>query len=139
MSSTDDSHRLPQPPQPPVNNGLVINGGTHYVGNQAIGDRAQAFSGSVSFQTQDPAQAARTAELLVYVEQLLEEHRSALADPEGTTRELRRLREELEEEEPQPTVLRRALDRLTEFVQPVTPLVVAVGELAQTVRGTLGA
>jgi hypothetical protein len=127
-------------PQPPVNNGLAINGGTHYVGNQAIGHRAQAFSGSVGFQPQDPAQAAaRTAELLVYVEQLLSEHRAALADPDATTRELRRLREELDEEEPQPPVLRRALDRLTEFVQPVTPLVVAVGELAQTVRGTLGA
>ena len=133
MSNDDSRH------DPPVNNGLVINGGTHYVGNQAIGHRAQAFSGSVGFQPQDAGQAARTAELLVYVEQLLEEHRAALADPDATTRELRRLREELDEAEPQPPVLRRALDRLTEFVQPVTPLVVAVGELAQTVRGALGA
>ncbi|MFJ5266316.1 DUF5955 family protein [Streptomyces sp. NPDC088387] len=124
---------------PPVNNGLVIKGGTHYVGNQAIGHRAQAFSGSVAFQPPSTEQAARTAELLARVEQLLEEHRDALADPEATTRELRRLREELDEEEPQPTVLRRALDRLTEFVQPVTPLAVAVGELTQTVRGALGA
>lgn len=140
MNSSSGDDGRPVAPQPPVNNGLVINGGTHYVGNQAIGNRAQAFSGSVGFQPQDPAQAAaRTAELLVYVEQLLSEHRAALADPEATTRELRRLREELDEEEPQPPVLRRALDRLTEFVQPVTPLVVAVGELAQTVRGTLGA
>ncbi|WP_405770956.1 hypothetical protein [Streptomyces sp. NBC_01538] len=123
-------------PDPPVNNGLVINGGTHYVGNQAIGNHAQAFSGSVTLQ---PQAAARTAELLALVEQLLSEHQASLTDPEATTRELRRLREELDEEEPQPTVLRRALDRLTEFVQPVTPLVVAVGELAQTVRGALGA
>jgi hypothetical protein len=122
-------------PDPPVNNGLVINGGTHYVGNQAIGHRAQAFSGSVGFQ---PQEAARTAELLLHVEQLLSEHREELADPEGTSRELRRLREELDEEEPEPTVLRRALDRLTAFVQPVTPLAIAVGELAQTVRGALG-
>lgn len=136
MSNDDGRH---DPPVPPVNNGLVVQGGTHYVGNQAIGHRAQAFSGSVSFQQQDSGQAARTAELLAYVEQLLEEHRSALADPDATTRELRRLREELDEEEPQPPVLRRALDRLTSFVQPVTPLVVAVGELATTVRGTLGA
>ncbi|GAA3907724.1 hypothetical protein GCM10023084_69970 [Streptomyces lacrimifluminis] len=127
-------------PEPPVNNGLVINGGTHYVGNQAIGHRAQAFSGSVAFQPQDAERAAaRMSELLVHIEQLLAEHREALADPEGTTRELRRLREELDEEEPEPTVLRRALDRLTAFVQPVTPLAVAVGELAQTVRGVLGA
>ena len=126
-------------PEPPVNNGLVINGGTHYVGNQAIGHQAQAFSGSVSFQPQDAEQtAARMSELIVRVEQLLSEHREALADPEATTRELRRLREELDEAEPEPTVLRRALDRLTAFVQPVTPLAVAVGELAQTVRGALG-
>ncbi|MDH6213404.1 DUF5955 family protein [Streptomyces pseudovenezuelae] len=123
---------------PPVNNGVVINGGTHYVGNQAVGHGAQAFSGSVSFQPQDTEQSARTAQLLAHVEQLLTEHRAALADPEATTRELRRLREELDEEEPQPTVLRRALDRLNAFVQPVTPLVVAVGQLAQSVQGLPG-
>lgn len=132
----DDVH--PAPPDPPVNNGVVISGGTHYVGNQAVGHRAQAFSGSVSFQPQEGEQTARTAELLAVVERLLQEHRSALADPDTATRELRRLREELDEEEPQPTVLGRALDRLTGIVQPVTPLVVAVGELAQTVRGALG-
>ncbi|MEU6227250.1 DUF5955 family protein [Streptomyces sp. NPDC047042] len=136
MSGSSEADR----PHPPVNNGLVINGGTQYVGNQAIGERAQAFSGTVAFQPQDPEQtAARTAELLALVERLLSEHRESLSDPEATTRELRRLREELDEEEPQPTVLRRALTRLTEFVQPVTPLAVAVGELAQTVRGALGA
>lgn len=120
---------------PPVNNGVMISGGTHYVGNQAVGHGAQAFSGSVSFQPQD---AERTAELLTLVERLLEEHRAALTDPEATTRELRRLREELDEPEPQPTVLRRALTRLNEFVQPVTPLVVAVGQLAQSVQGLPG-
>jgi hypothetical protein len=120
---------------PPVNNGLMISGGTHYVGNQAVGHGAQAFSGSVSFQPQD---AEHTAELLAHIERLLEEHRAALADPDATTRELRRLREELDESEPQPTVLRRALTRLNEFVQPVTPLVVAVGQLAQSVQGLPG-
>ncbi|MFF7948357.1 DUF5955 family protein [Streptomyces griseorubiginosus] len=120
---------------PPVNNGVMISGGTHHVGNQAVGHRAQAFSGSVSFQPQD---AERTAELLTYVERLLDEHRAALADPDATTRELRRLREELDEPEPEPTVLRRALTRLNEFVQPVTPLVVAVGQLAQSVQGLPG-
>ncbi|MEU3986734.1 hypothetical protein AB0F77_42890 [Streptomyces sp. NPDC026672] len=136
----DDDGRLepPPPPVPPVNNGVVISGGTQYVGNQAVGHRAQAFSGSVSFQHQDPAQAERTAELLSRVEQLVAEHRSALADPDATDRELRRLREELDEAEPQPTVLGRALERLTAFVQPVAPLVVAVGELTQSVRGALG-
>jgi hypothetical protein len=120
---------------PPVNNGVMISGGTHYVGNQAVGHGAQAFSGTVSFQPQD---AERTAELLAYVERLLEEHRTALTDPDATSRELRRLREELDEPDPQPTVLRRALDRLNEFVQPVTPLVVAVGQLAQSVQGLPG-
>ncbi|MEU1054385.1 DUF5955 family protein [Streptomyces sp. NPDC005876] len=121
--------------EPAVNNGLVISGGTHYVGNQAVGQGAQAFAGSVSFSPQDAEQAARTARLLDQVESLLQEHREALADPEATSRELRRLREELDEEEPQPTVLRRALDRLTAFVQPVGPLVTAVGQLAQSVQG----
>ncbi|EGX59623.1 hypothetical protein SZN_11758 [Streptomyces zinciresistens K42] len=123
--------------EPPVNNGLVISGGTHYVGNQAVGRGAQAFSGATSFQ-QDPGQAARTAELLTLVEELLREHRAALADPEATVRELRRLREELDEEEPQPSVLRRALTRLNDFVQPVAPLVVAVGQLAQSVQALPG-
>ncbi|GAA2430871.1 DUF5955 family protein [Streptomyces glaucus] len=133
MGNDDGRH------DPPVNNGLVIKGGTHYVGNQAIGHRAQAFSGSVGFRAQDTGQAARIGELLAQIEQLLEQHRSELADPDATTTELRRLREELDEEEPQPPVLRRALDRLTAFAQPVAPLAVAVGELAQAVRGVLGA
>ncbi|MFD6315936.1 DUF5955 family protein [Streptomyces nigra] len=126
------------PQDPPVNNGIVISGGSHYVGNQAVGHRAQAFSGSVSFPAQDAGQAARTAALLAQVERLLQEHRAALADPDATDRELRRLREELEEEEPQPSVLRRALDRLTAFVQPVAPLVTAVGQLAQSVQALPG-
>ncbi|MEV7733980.1 hypothetical protein AB0O75_18180 [Streptomyces sp. NPDC088921] len=130
MTGSDDRRQ-----DPPVNNGLMISGGTHYVGNQAVGHGAQAFSGSVSFQ---PPDAERTAELLANIERLLEEHRAALADPDATSRELRRLREELDEAEPQPTVLRRALDRLNEFVQPVTPLVVAVGQLAQSVQGLPG-
>lgn len=78
MTGSDDRRQ-----DPPVNNGLMISGGTHYVGNQAVGHGAQAFSGSVSFQPQD---AERTAELLAYVERLLEEHRAALADPDATSR-----------------------------------------------------
>ncbi|MFJ7017407.1 DUF5955 family protein [Streptomyces sp. NPDC101117] len=126
------------PQDPPVNNGIVISGGTHYVGNQAVGHRAQAFSGSVSFPAQDPAQTARTAELLAQVERLLREHREALTDPDATDRELRRLREELDEEAPEPSVLRRALDRLTAFVEPVAPLVTAVGRLAESVQALPG-
>jgi hypothetical protein len=132
MHDADERH------DPPVNNGLVINGGTQYVGNQAIGPGARAFSGSVGLPARDPGQSASVAELLAHVERLLAEHGSALADPDATSRELRRLREELDEDEPQPTVLQRALDRLTGAVQPVTPLVVAIGQLAQAVQGALG-
>ncbi|KUL43474.1 DUF5955 family protein [Streptomyces regalis] len=131
----DDDARDGARHDPPVNEGVMISGGTHYVGNQAVGRGAQAFSGSVSFQQQD---SGRTAELLAQVERLLEEHRTELADPDGTTRELRRLREELDEPQPEPGVVRRALDRLNEFVQPVAPLVVAVGQLAQSVQGLPG-
>ncbi|MDT0436509.1 hypothetical protein ABZ439_20580 [Streptomyces sp. NPDC005840] len=122
----DDDRRQ----DPPVNNGLIISGGTHHVANQAVGPGARAFSGPVSFQLQDPG---RTAELLTRVELLLQTHRAELTDLAATTRELRRLREELDEPEPQPGVLQRALTRLNSFVQPVTPLVVAVGELTRSV------
>ncbi|MEU7045068.1 DUF5955 family protein [Streptomyces varsoviensis] len=120
---------------PSVNNGLIISGGTHTVGNQAVGHRAQAIAGSVSLHPQD---AERTAELLARVEDLMAVHRAELADPEAVTRELRRLRDELADPEPEPTVLRRALNRLDDFVQPVTPLVAAVGQLAQSMQGLSG-
>ncbi|GAA2265127.1 hypothetical protein GCM10010145_43370 [Streptomyces ruber] len=120
---------------PPVNNGIMISGGTHYVGNQAVGDRAQAFSGSVSFQPRDNE---RTAELIGRVEQLLDAHRAELGDPEGTAQELSRLREELAAPATPPTVLQRTLERLTALVEPVAPLVTAVGQLAQSVQGLPG-
>src|SRR4051812_18914303 len=127
MTGSDDRRQ-----DPPVNNGLMISGGTHYVGNQAVGHGARAFSGSVSFQPQD---AERTAELLASIERLLEEHRAALADPDATSRELRRLREELDEAEPQPTVLRRAPDPPNEVVPPGAPPVVPGGQPAQSGQG----
>ncbi|QNP68632.1 hypothetical protein IAG44_03555 [Streptomyces roseirectus] len=120
---------------PVINQGVVQYGGTSNVGNQALGPGATAYSGAVSFQSYD---AGRTAELLARVEELLEAHRSSLTDPEGTSVELRRLREELAEDRPEPGVLRRALTRLNDFVQPVTPLVVAVGQLAQSMQGIPG-
>lgn len=126
---SDDNRREDSPD----NDGSVISG-AHYVG-QAVVQGAQVFSGSVAFQSQA---AERTAELLAHVERLLVEYRAELADPEATSRELRRLRDELEEEEPQQTVLRRALYRLNEFVQPVPPLGAAVGQLAQSVEGLPG-
>src|SRR4051794_5172683 len=107
MTGSDDRRQ-----DPPVNNGLMISGGTHYVGNHAGGHGAQAFSGSVSFP---PPDAGRTADLLATSERLMEEPRAPVTDPDATSRELRRLREDLDEADPQPTVLRRALDRLNEF------------------------
>ncbi|GAQ57413.1 hypothetical protein [Streptomyces acidiscabies] len=120
---------------PGVNQGVVQYGGTSNVGNQAIGPGATAYSGTVSFQSFD---AGRTAELLARVEELLALHQAQLTDPESTSRELRRLREELAEPEPEPGVVRRALTRLNDFVQPVTPLVVAVGQLAASMQGLPG-
>ncbi|GAA2148026.1 hypothetical protein GCM10009760_39500 [Kitasatospora kazusensis] len=119
----------------PVNNGVQQSGGHSQVGNQAVGAGARAVAGNVGFQTALPAQQAGPAELIALIERLLTEHRDALPDQSGTQVELRRLREELDEAEPQPGVLRRALERLTDFVAPVAPLVVAVGQLAQALNG----
>ncbi|MFK8908386.1 hypothetical protein [Streptomyces sp. YS-3] len=119
---------------PPVNNGVVVSGDNHYVGSQAAG-HAQVFVHQVSVQPQD---TELLAELLSHVEQLLDQYYLALAGPRAPAQDLlRRLREELEDVEPQPTVLWRILDRLNEYVQPVTPLVVAVGRLADSVQHLL--
>lgn len=125
-------------PAPPVNNGIITTGGTHYVGNQAVGQGAQAISGTVDIGVLEPGRRARAADLLGLIERLLEEHGAELTEPEATATELRRLREELDEDEPQRPVLRRALDRLNGYVEPVTPLVDAVAKLAQAVQVTLG-
>ena len=121
-----------------TNHGIYQTGGAMYTGNQAVGQGAQAFSGPVGFQITDSAQSAQITDLLTQIERLLNEHASALADPEATRTQIRRLREELGEAEPEPRVLQRALGRLAGYVQPVAPLVVAVGQLAQAVQGTLG-
>ncbi|GAB2727228.1 hypothetical protein [Kitasatospora kifunensis] len=126
------------PEQPSVNHGIQQSGGHMQIGNQAVGRGAQAVTGGVSFGAAGSVQGADAGELLALIERLLTEHRDALPEQDGVRVELRRLREELEEAEPQPGVLRRALERLTSFVQPVAPLVVAAGQLAQAVEGALG-
>ncbi|MGA5699753.1 DUF5955 family protein [Peterkaempfera bronchialis] len=130
------SEGTPRPPA--VNQGVQQSGGTSYTGNQAVGFQAQAVTGSIGFQTPDAAPRMRAAEALDIVAGLLEEHRTALPDAAAAVAQLRRLREELDEEQPEPRVLSRALDRLTAFVQPVTPLVTAVAQLTQAVQGALG-
>ncbi len=67
------------------------------------------------------------------MERLLEEHREALPDREAPRVELRRLREELDEDEPEPGVVRRALNRLAGFAEPVAPVAAAVAELTRAV------
>jgi hypothetical protein len=120
-----------------TNNGVYQTGGASHIGNQAVGHGAQAFSGSVSFRITDSAQRAQATELLSYVERLLDEYAAALPDVGATRTQIRRLREELGEAEPEPRVLQRTLERLTSFVQPVAPLVVAVSQLTQAVQGAL--
>ncbi|WP_267241289.1 DUF5955 family protein [Streptomyces sp. PR69] len=118
------------------NLGVQYYGGNNQAGNQAVGSGAQANAGRVFVQAAAPTadERAQIRELLALIERLLEEHRAALPDQESPRAELRRLREELDDEEPQPGVVRRALDRLTAFAQPVAPLAAAVGELSQAVQ-----
>ncbi len=127
-----------EPSGGPVNNGFQQSGGNSQIGNQAIGAGARAVAGDIGFRTLVPAPATQASDLLTLVERLLEEHRAELPDQSGTQVELRRIREELGEAEPQPGVLRRGLERLTSFVEPVTPLVVAVGRLSQAVQDAVG-
>lgn len=123
------------PDESAVNNGIQQFGGHMHVGNQAVGANARIDAGDVSVQAVGSPQAA---ELLVRIEQLLSQHAADLPDQDGTLRELRRIREELAEPEPQHGIIQRALERLTAFVKPVAPLVVAVGQLAQAVESAHG-
>jgi hypothetical protein len=119
-----------------VNHGVQQYGGHSQVGNQAVGHGARAEAGQVAVGAAFAGeQSARVEELLTRIERLLDEHRDELPDGSAPRVELRRLREELAESEPQPGVLRRALDRLTAFAEPVVPLATAVGELARLVQG----
>ncbi|MER5864711.1 DUF5955 family protein [Kitasatospora sp. NPDC002040] len=124
--------------EPVANHGVQQFGGHSQVGNQAIGQHARAVSGPVGFQQLAVDHQALAVELLGTVERLLAEHRAALPDGDTPQLEVRRLREELAEESPEPGVLRRALDRLTAIAAPVAPLAVAVAELTTAVRGMLG-
>ncbi|MEV4917303.1 DUF5955 family protein [Streptomyces tirandamycinicus] len=127
-------HTQRPPGGPAVNLGVQQYGGHSQVGNQAVGPGARAVAGRIGFQALAPEQRERAAELMELIELLLERHRAELPDQRTPRVELRRLREELDEGAPEPGVVRRALERLTAFVQPVAPLAAAVGELAQVVQ-----
>lgn len=124
--------------EPVTNHGVQQFGGHSQVGNQAIGQHARAIAGQVGFQQSADDQRALAVELLATVERLLTEHRAELPDGDAPQLEVRRLREELAEQEPEPGMLRRSLDRLAVIATPVAPLAVAVGELTTAVRGMLG-
>ncbi|WP_282703202.1 DUF5955 family protein [Streptomyces sp. CC219B] len=122
------------PPQA-ANFGVQQYGGQSQVANQAVGPGARAVAGQVSFQALTADQRTQVLDRLALVEQLLEEHRAGLPDQASPRAELRRLREELDEPTPEPGVVRRALDRLTAFAEPVAPLAAAVAALTQAIQG----
>jgi hypothetical protein len=117
-----------------LNLGVQQYGGHSSVGNQAVGPGARAVAGRVTVQAPSADQRAEVEALLLLVERLLDEHRAVLPDQESPRTELRRLREELDEETPEPGVVRRALERLALFAQPAAPLAAAVAELTRVVQ-----
>ncbi|MBC2906578.1 DUF5955 family protein [Streptomyces cupreus] len=123
------------PHQPPENTNFGVQqyGGQSQVANQAVGPGARAVAGQVSFQSLTADQRTQIHDRLALVERLLDEHRAGLPDQDSPRAELRRLREELDESTPEPGVVRRALDRLTAFAEPVAPLAAAVAALAQAI------
>ncbi|MET9428453.1 hypothetical protein [Streptomyces sp. NPDC003036] len=131
------SGQAPQSPDEPshvLNFGVQQYGGQSQVANQAVGPHARAVAGRVSIQPPGTDQRAQVDALLLLVERLLDEHRAALPDQESPRAELRRLREELDEDAPEPGVVRRALERLTLFAQPAAPLAAAVAELTRMIQ-----
>lgn len=131
---SQQNQRPPDEPSRVLNFGVQQYGGQSSVGNQAVGPNARAVAGRITVQAPGAAQLARVDELILLVERLLEEHRAALPDQEAPRVELRRLREELEEDSPEPGVVRRALDRLAAFAEPAAPLAAAVAELSRLVQ-----
>ncbi|MER7576595.1 DUF5955 family protein [Streptomyces sp. NPDC126514] len=122
---------MPHQPADNTNFGVQQYGGQSQVANQAVGPGARAVAGQVSFQSLTADQRTQIHDRLELIERLLEEHRAGLPDQDTPRAELRRLREELDEPAPEPGVVRRALDRLTAFAEPVAPLAAAVAALAQ--------
>jgi ABC-type transporter Mla subunit MlaD len=112
-----------------VNKGNIVNGGTQYVGNQAIGDHARA-------NWTAPAPGTDVRDLLANVEALLSEHEARLPEHAAASAELGDLKRELAAEQPTPSAMKRALDGLATFAKPVAPLVSAVAELAKAIHGS---
>ncbi len=124
---------MPQQPSENTNFGVQQYGGQSQVANQAVGPGARAVAGQVSFQSLTADQRTVIHDRLALIERLLDEHRAGLPDQDSPRAELRRLREELDATTPEPGVVRRALDRLTAFAEPVAPLAAAVAALAEAI------
>lgn len=121
-------------PESSPNYGIQQSGGVSNVGNQAVGQNARAISHGLSF-TAAPA----TGELMAQLTTLLERHRAELPDTaEEAGEAVAELQDELESDEPDRGVIARTLERITNLVRPVTPLVETVGELTQAVDSAFG-
>jgi hypothetical protein len=122
-----------------VNYGIQQSGGVSQVGVQAVGPKARAVSGDVHMGAAPSSGRAEVGELIRTLQRLLEEYKAELSDPVGARAAAEILREEIERPEPEPGVVRRMLDRLSRFVQPVTVLSAAVAQIAEAVKAILGA
>ncbi|GGU73839.1 hypothetical protein [Lentzea flava] len=114
-----------------LNQGIIQTGGVSNIGNQAVGQNARAVSHGLSF-TAAPA----NTELMTQLMALLERHSAEV--PEETVEVAEELQDELDAPEPDRGVIARMLERLTNLVKPVAPLVEAVGELTKSVNSAFG-
>ena len=125
-------------PDSSPNYGIQQSGGVSNVGNQAVGQNARAISHGLSF-TAAPATGEQTGELMTQLMALLERHRAELPDTADEADEAAaELQDELESDEPDRGVIARTLERITNLVRPVTPLVETVGELTKAVDSAFG-
>lgn len=122
-----------------VNYGIQQSGGVSQVGVQAVGPRASAVSGDVHMNAGLPSGRAEIADLIRALRRLLDEHQGELPDPAGTRVTAEILHEEIERPEPDASVVRRMLSRLSSSVQPVAALSAAVAQIAEAVKAILGA
>lgn len=124
-------------PESSPNYGIQQSGGVSNVGNQAVGQNARAVSHGLSFTA-----APGNSELMAQLMELLERHRAELPDPDGpdgsAVEVAEELQDELDSEEPDRGVIARTLERLTNMVRPVAPLVETVGELTKAVDSAFG-